>query len=304
MVITDYDLTKGVKGFFGLSIVAWCQNRSIPVGEFSRGDMVELPKDPNLFELRVPSSEADAATFIANAFMGFRKIRTTLESTPTLLDEGKSLATVLAAILGRKNLSSQLALYMSRLGAANSGLLRKLRAFAGEEVPDQEDKIRLLTYVLGHVLLNAILKYPGPILSERALCAYVATSHCEFAAIADVFDEAQYKGPFSDTARYYWRKEVDARIEALGEKIELDNSASFADLNRAVLEAKLERKLAAHECTRCAGVKGGFWCPFTIRPVCERSDCSVPSSSWIPQGAQLCRVERDFYDEWAPLLGL
>ena len=32
LVVTDYDLTKnGMTGFFGVSIVSWCQARSIPV---------------------------------------------------------------------------------------------------------------------------------------------------------------------------------------------------------------------------------------------------------------------------------
>lgn len=304
LVITDYDLTTSVKGLFGLSIVGWCQKKSIPVGDFSRGNVAALPKEPNLFELRVPTDDEHGAAFVATTFRGFRGLRAGIEATPGLLKDRRSLAAVLASLLGRPRLESQLAAYMSRLGAANSALLQQLRNFAGEEQPDDADKIRLLTYVLGHVLCNAILKYPGPILSRHGLCAYMATTADEAEAVEPLFADARYTGPFSEGHSYFWREDVDRILDGLGGDLNDADVESFADLNRRLIEAALRRALAAHSCDRCGGVKGGFWCPFTARPVCERADCSVPSSSWIPSGAQLCRVERDFYDEWAPLLGL
>jgi hypothetical protein len=304
LVITDYDLTTSVKGLFGLSIVGWCQKKSIPVGDFSRGNVANLPKEPNLFELRVPTDDEHGAVFVATTFRGFRTLRSGIEEAPALLTERRSLAAVLASLLGRPRLESQLAAYMSRLGAANSALLQQLRNFAGEEQPDDADKIRLLTYVLGHVLCNAILKYPGPILSRHGLCAYMATTTDEAEAVEPLFTGARYTGPFSEGHSYFWREDVDRILDDLGGEIGDADVESFADLNRRIMEAALERPLAVHGCDRCNGVKGGFWCPFTARPVCDRADCSVPSSSWIPAGAQLCRVERDFYDEWAPLLGL
>lgn len=304
LVITDYDLTTSVKGLFGLSIVGWCQTKSIPVGDFSRGNLAALPKEPNLFELRVPTDDEHGAAFVATTFRGFRSLRTGIEAAPALLTERRSLAAVLASLLGRPRLESQFAAYMLRLGAANSALLQQLRNFAGEEQPDDQDKIKLLTYVLGHVLCNAILKYPGPILSRHSLCAYMATTLGEFEAVEPLFNNARYSGPFSAGHSYFWRGDVDRVLDSLGGDPDDSDVVSFADRNRQLVEAALDRALATHDCDRCGGVKGGFWCPFTVRPVCERADCSVPSSSWIPAGAQLCRVERDFYDEWAPLLGL
>ncbi len=66
LVVTDYDLTtRGQTGLFGLSIVGWCQQRAIPVGDFSRGAIGNLPSEPNLFRLRVPINE-EAPRFISN----------------------------------------------------------------------------------------------------------------------------------------------------------------------------------------------------------------------------------------------
>lgn len=308
LVVTDYDLTsQGVKGLFGLTIVGWCQKRSIPAGNFSRGNPTALPKEPNLFELRVPPTENEGAEFIASAFSGFHMIRSCIAAEPNLLTSKRSLAAVLAALLGKPHLDNQFALYMSRLGSANSALVQHLRDFANPaEAPGDSDKVQMLTYVLGHVLLNAILKYPGPILSERALCAYMATDEHESEALYGLFSNALYKGPFGGSGRYYWREDVDAILDQLGSAIPDVESEDFGDLNRAVVESALQRPLAAHGCERdgCEGKKGGFLCPFTHRSVCQRADCSVSASSWIPQGAQLSRVEREFYDEWAPILGL
>lgn len=308
LVATDYDLTgNGLKGLFGLTIVGWCQNRSIPVGDFSRGHTRDLPDEPNLFELRVPPNDAEGARFIAAAVQGFMEIRAAFAANASLLEPGQNLATILAAILGRPHLDNQFALYMTRLGSSNSSLMQRLKDFADpEDAPDNQDKMQVLTYVLGHVLLNAILKFPGPILSERAVCAYVATTEDEIEVIAPHFETAVYDGPFAQGARRYWREDVDEAIYGLGGAIADQQFASFGDFNRAAVEVAIGRALAPHVCDRdgCEGKKGGFLCPFTHRPVCERGDCSVPSSSWIPQGAQLSRVERDYYDEWAPLLGL
>jgi hypothetical protein len=306
LVITDYDLSPGIKGLFGLTIVGWCQARSIPVGDFSRGKPDALPKEPNLFELRVPTDE-QGANFVANVFHGFNAIRRKIKGNRHLLTERRSLASVLSALLDHPRAETQFSAYMERLGTANSSLLQKLREFAGEgEKPDDEDKFRLLTYVLGHVLFNAILKYPGPILSGSGLCAYLATTPDELNAIEPLFNQALYKGPFSEGQSLFWREEVDNILDELGDELAEQDFESFGDYNRAVIEHKLNRKLKEHNCKRdrCGGIKGGFWCPFTQRPVCERSDCSVTASSWIPSGAQLCRVEREFYDEWAPILGL
>ena len=233
-------------------------------------------------------------------FRGFRQLRDTLAGGAVDLASVRSPAEVLAAVLGRPQLENQFTLYMSSLGAGNASLLQSLpRALAPDEVV--EKKGRLLAYVLGHVLANAVLRYPGPILSDKALCAYVGTTDVEAAALAGVFSEARYDGPFSIDVDFYWRADVDRVIDRRSTAVETETSAEF---NRAVVEKILGRGLALHECRRCGGRNGGYLCPFTRRTVCERGDCSVAANSWIPGGADLSRIERDFYEEWAPLIGL
>ncbi len=305
LVVTDYDLSTTVKGLFGLSIVGWCQSRAIPVGEYSRANLTALPHEPNLFELRVPNEEGVAVDFVANAFMGFGEMRAKVNGNPELIGEGGSLSLVLSKLLGRPQLESQFSAYMSRLDSANASLLETLKsAVEGGKKPDDEFKRRLLSYVLGHVMVNSVLKYPGPILTKEVLCAYLTTTSASFHKVRKLFENARYGGPFSEGRDLYWRDEVDRRLDDLAGELNSEDMESFGDYNRQVIERAIGEQLVSHECARCDGRKGGFWCPFKMRAICERAECSVPGSAWIPAGAYLCRVEREFFDEWSPILGL
>lgn len=305
LVVTDIDLTGGgERGLFGPTVVDWCQTETIPVGDYSRKHG-RLPSEPNLFEIRVPSDAREAAPFIASTYHGFKRINDEIAARPEFVTQ-RSPAIVLANLLGRPNIQGEFALYISWLSSSNSGLIEKLRSAAPPATtpPSAADKTSLLVYVLGHVLLNAILKYPGPILSDEALCAYVAIKPDQIDPVAPLFEAGRYNGPFSEMKRYFWRENIDSILDDLTSSVAEQEFDTAGELNRSAIEQKLQKTLERHTCSRCAGKNGGFYCPFTRRPVCTRPDCSVAASSWIPQGAQLCRIERDFYDEWAPLLGL
>jgi hypothetical protein len=305
LVVTDYDLTRnGLMGLFGVSIVSWCQGRLIPVGDFSRGNSTALPSVPNLFELRVPTVADEATKYTVAMFRGFKRLREMLAGDPELLSL-RSPAEILSAVLGRSSLEDSFTLYMSRVAASNSSLLERIRRVSTEDSTTSDDeKARLLAYVLGHVLVNAVLRYPGPILSEEALAAYCATTSEESETLQTLFTSSRYRGPFGEDQVFFWRAAVDEMIITEAADVADRDYETSGAFNRAVVETRLDRQLLRHDCDRCDGENGGYLCPFTDRPVCERSDCSVAANSWIPAGADLCRVEREFYDEWAPLLGL
>jgi hypothetical protein len=297
LVVTDYDLTSnGRTGLFGSSIVAWCQARAIPVGA--------LPSEPNQYEIRIPTDADKAGKYIAGVYRGFRQIRSALEASAGLLEK-KSPIAVLAEILERPREENQLALYGMRLASANAALLDQINAASPANVePSVDDKKKLLCYVVGHLLLNVILRFPGPILNQRALAAYVAVNASEEAILATLFKAAQYNGPFCDVEPYYWLSDVDSVLNEMTALLPSELSPETrGELHREAIELRLGKKLPRPECNRCNGVNGGFLCPFTQRTVCQLPYCSVGSSGWIPQGARLCRIEKDFYDEWAPMLG-
>ncbi|MDP4027168.1 hypothetical protein Q8W71_31815 [Methylobacterium sp. NEAU 140] len=299
LVVTDYDLTRGQSGFFGVSIVAWCQRAAIPVGDYSRGNATNLPAPPNLFGFRFPPETDEAAREIKAVYGGFREIDRALEDRPSLL-EMPSPASMLADMLGHPSAVTQFSLYMPPIGAYG-GLADRLRATRGQSA-GKERRV-LWTYVLGHVLFNFIMRYPGPILDVHALCSYLAVSDDEADRIKPLFDGAQYEGPFSTLRPSFWRDRIDDMVETWALESELDYTGHLPSYRRALVEEKLGAALGRYPCPRCEGDRGGFRCPFTKATVCERDDCSVGSSGWIPQGADLSRVERTFFDETSPMLG-
>ena len=230
-VVTDYDLTQAVKGLFGLSIIGWCQTRGVPVGEYSRANIAALPREPNLFELRVPPEEDAAVEFVTCIFNGFRQLRTQIGDNPEVMSDGGSLARVLSQLLERPFLEGQFAAYMSRLNSANAALVETLKAAVeGGKKPDEAFKRRLLTYVLGHVLVNSVLKYPGPILSKEVFCAYLTTTSASFVDVKELFETAKYSGPFGEGRHYYWQDDVDRILEDFGKDISSEGVESFGDL--------------------------------------------------------------------------
>ena len=311
LVVTDLDLTPAVAGLFGHSIVAWCRKRFIPVGDFS-SKIDALPKEADLFELRVPRDESGAVAFIARMFRGFRDIRVGIDQKGPLLREMENPGQLLAALLGRGELESQLSPYMTRPGMFNASLLDTLSALDADGAERRAaEKMKLLTYILGHVFANAVLRYPGPLLGEGPCCAYLAMSEADSDAVAEMFEEARFDGPFANGEKLFWRDKVDTVVEQLSVAHDVSdaNFESFGDYHREVMTRALKSKgrtARRHGCKRdgCGGRKGGFWCPFTKRAVCERDDCSSTASSWVPSGAYACRVEREYFDERAPILGL
>ena len=97
-----------------------------------------------------------------------------------------------------------------------------------------------------------------------SLCAYVGTSEHEADALTDLFQHAKYDGPFAHGGQWFWRHEVDSCIARMSDDVDDESFPSFDQYNRAVAVAALGRPLASHECTRCNGTRGGFWCPFNI----------------------------------------
>lgn len=119
--------------------------------------------------------------------------------------------------------------------------------------------------------------------------------------LVTLFVDAAYTGPFSSEGEHFLRAMVERRIDELADNLEVA-PAEPAEYTRAVVAHALGGEVVPHGCTRCGGTRGGLWCPFTRRAVCNLEECSVVSSEWIPRGANLSRVERDYFGEWSPLL--
>lgn len=305
LVITDYDLTsQGTLGLFGATVVDWCQLKALPVGDFSRKNVDALAKEPNLFELRIRVEEPEAPEQVVELYLGFEEVRKAFADGPSL-STYRNPAAALATILERRGLTPQFSQYGNKYASANSSLVDSLRAEHSEE--DREKlRQRFFVYIAGHILVNSVLRFPGPLINKRSLAAYLAINPKDVVKIEDLFSEAIYRGPFSGLERFWWVEDIDDILDAQRDKLdpEVAYVSGGAERRRLAEIAKGESLELDPACERCYGQEGGFFCPYTDRTVCERNDCSIPSSTWIPQGARLCRLEYDFYEEWAPILGM
>jgi hypothetical protein len=296
LVVTDHDLTEaGAAGLLGGGVISWCRAHAIPVGDYSNKFASEL-EEPDLFEFRFSADAPTAAGEIADLAKGFVTLPSLLAA---VTDEGGSgWSYTLAAALDRAGLASAFSLYSARTGASHRAEIERLTDQYGEP---QARKL-LETYVVGHLLNNGILRYPGPILDALALCSYLAISDDNVDVAAELFAAARYNGPFGGLNRFFWQTDVDERLIALAEAAGVDDDLDDAMVRRKVVSHHLEPGL--HPCTHCDGSRGGFRCPYTGRTTCDLPECSVPTTSWIPQGAYLTRVDRDYFERWAPLLGM
>ena len=301
LVATDQDLTGGLRGFFGATIVNWCQQLAIPVGDFSRRTPQPFPQEADLFELRIPPDDEDGAAYIEATYYGFTELAAAI-STLTLDPGTTSLAKYLAHAVQRPHLESDFALY--RFENGGTAVARRIIGSQPATSTGGRSPEAAISYTLGHYLANVITRFAGPLLGLDALCAYVGAGTAEGPELAKMFGEARYEGPFSRLGQLFWKESVDADLEDLP-SWETDPADDIGASRRGAIEEALDRPLARHNCDRCGcnGTRGGFHCPLTNRPVCIRSDCSVAGSGWIPSGSTLSRVERDHHDEWAPLLG-
>lgn len=297
LVVTDYDLSRGGQnGLRGSAIMNWCNRRLLPVADYSRNNKARLPKEPDQYELRADSNAEKSAPYMLNLFDGFKWLSSSIRDNWAVLSQKQSPAAILATILERPLEESRFALYGIKIGATN--LLETVTNTNERE----HEKQRFTAYVLGHLLFNVIMRFPGPIVDCSALAAFLGVNASEMDKLAGTFQTARFSGPFGSVAPYYWLSDVEEVLEGLPDPGEVEGSPSIGRLNRLTLERKFG-ELEKHDCPRCHGEEGGFICAFTKKTICLRNDCSVASNTWIPQGARLCRIEKGYYNEWAPMLG-
>lgn len=295
LVVTDHDLGEsGPAGLRGATIISRCRAAAIPVGVYSRHLPDEL-EEPDLFNFVFESDAELAADAIANIVLGFHQLSALLSARDETEDHD-SWSSTLANLLGQPQASNSFSLYSVRTGASHHGLIESLMKERGVEVA----RHILETYVLGHLLKNSILRYPGPLLDGPTLCSYLAVSDACEAELTELFKACAYDGPFSQLRRFFWHQLVEDQLfEMGGDNFDIDDAFQ----RRALLAASLKDP-GLHPCDHCDGDRGGYRCPYIDRTVCDLPQCSVPTSSWIPQGAYLSRADRDYYDRLSPLLGL
>ena len=189
LVVTDYDFSgSGLNGFYGLTIARWCKSKLIPIGEYSDKDKFGNIVQPNLFDISVPSGHTVAPVHIASIVNGFISFRNFIESNKEIVENKFSLSKIISLILGREHLQLHFNQYIESIDKV-SIIYERIKKVSTQ-------KLRTITtYIIGYLLLNSILKYPGPIISEQVLCSYLSIATSNSGDLKRVFKKAIYQGP-------------------------------------------------------------------------------------------------------------
>ena len=301
LVVTNYGLPGGLKNVYGPAVVNSCKANLIPVGEFSNQVNLDFLQKPNLFDIRISCESREIPTYITHIYSGFKTIRKFLDTSTGILNSNLHLSEIIAGILGRKELHYEFYRYTENMDRAGNNLFIYMTEHSNSTNSSKQKVLKnMLSYVIGHLILNSILKFPGPIISENALCSYLSIKKPTDGTLSKVFAKAKYKGPFSKLDQYYWRRDVDTILYNKSANINGDYPGEGA-YNRAILN-NLGVPVEAFNCKKCSGDRGGYFCPFTKKTVCADTSCSVSTEGWVTLGADLCRIERNFHDKWSPLL--
>ena len=185
MVVTNYDLSSdGLNGFYGPTIVQWCKSQLVPVGEYSQTKKFGYLEQPNLFDISVPSDQNIAPTHIASIVDGFLSIRNFIESNQGMFENKLSLSKIISLMLGREHLHLQFNQYIESIDKVSNNIILYMN---GTKKVAAKKLQTISSYIIGHLLLNSILKYPGPIISEQALCSYLSIANDNYDNLKRIF---------------------------------------------------------------------------------------------------------------------
>lgn len=298
LVLLDTDLSRGRTLQTHSSYKAALRELGMPVCRYQKGgttsEFEQLP------QLQRTIRDGASAIWIPRAIVsgdrmnelvprliaisrGFKSIYKALQASPELLKGRHSPTDVLAAVLGNSAISYEF------LGYAAQNLVY----FANPEAHVAEYQIseeRRFATQLGYWLFNYIMMFPGPILSEPSAAAYLNIQPSELkkhSELSEALKVAQYHGPFSEIAPYFWRS---ALIELLNDfDGDIVRNEAFRDLEIARIDTQSPDSVA-------------YICLVSGKPITEQQ--AAPTPDWVPSGASEARVDDDVLSELGPLAGI
>jgi hypothetical protein len=291
LVVADRDLSKSER-FGGLSVnsvAAAARRLAIPVCAYARAfksddDFTWRARwEEGLIVLSLSKGESELARKAAVAARGFVEIAERLPFVD--VDANNSPAKLLAALLGKPEFSSKIALY----AVGDQNRLTELP----REGQQREDWEKRATHFLGYWLSDSLLRYPGVFVSEVAAASHlnIKTESYLREEVKALFAEALYDGPFADAqSPQWWRGLLDDIVVA-------ENCADGLEM----VQRKVDANIGRSECSVDPTKSAGYYCIISALPVSLEN--SRGNLSWFPRGADLTRVNKLIFDEYGPWLG-
>lgn len=292
LVIVDRDLS-GINNIVSESaVINACLQAGIPVCTYHRkppnkstaGNLSQVLRQSTSYSIAVEVDE-NFAKNVVEVGLGFKEI---YNSIPVDFNDPflNSPSRVLASILGLKNISIYLDQY------AQSGSLASFILAQSEALKTKDHAYRKrLAFLLGCWLHNHILAFPGALLNKVSAYSYINIDEDTFDKYKDEFKEGIYNGPFGRFVEYWVRIKLDELLQ--------DHDDAHTYLKSMYPE---DPKIETCKCSISQNLNAGFYCVISKKPISLQM--SVGRLAWIPEGADLCRVDRDTYDQIAPLMGL
>lgn len=291
LTVLDWDLSRGEGPITRDNIVSFCENNHLPLCVYHRTDtglsdeQAIKEYDENRFKVD-PTSFEEAGRFVGHVANGLYEIQSKIGS----VFEDENVRPLPAVLDAPDTVRGKLDQY----SWGNPGVIK-----SGQLELDQDEIVRRATTNQGYWILNELLEFPGALLNETALAAYLDVDHQQFEEdprYREPFEDALYTGPFSGLQDWWWTPSVDdVRIE------EMQEGDSETPLGPALFERLDTPSIDRAECTSDLDDDHGparYYCIIKEEPVCENH--SVAPDGWIPKGATRSRVSKEEYDRLKP----
>jgi hypothetical protein len=291
LTVLDWDLSMGDGPITRDNIVSYCETNHIPLCVYHRmstglsDERAVQEYEESRFKVD-PTSLADAGSKVGHIANGLHDITTTISEVfdgegdqplPDLLD---------APITVRGKLD--------QYSWGNPGVIK-----SGQTEVSQDELVRRATTNQGYWILNELLEFPGALLNETALAAYLNVDHERFeqsTAYRVPFEDAKYSGPFGELHDWWWTPSIhEIRVE------QMDEEDAEPPLGPELFDRLGTPEIDVSHCTsdRGGGHEGArYYCIIKETPVCEEH--STAPEGWIPKGATRSRVSEEEYDRLKP----
>lgn len=292
LTILDWDLTMGTGVISRDNVITYCENNHLPLCVYHARDTGQSDQqkvedyDENRIKLDPDLTWEEIGVRSAYIADGFDEIRQTIHSVFDS-SNAKPIPELLDAPLSVRG-------KLDQYSWGNPGVIK-----SGQGEISQDEIIKRATTNQGYWILNELLEFPGALLNEVALAAYLNVDHeqfCENDEYKSPFTDASYTGPFAELENWWWTPLIDDISIRHKHEDEAKGPVGPELFSRLELPSIEEAECHSELANGCEPAR--YYCIIKERPVCQKH--SVSPDGWIPKGATRSMVSEEDYDQLKP----
>lgn len=293
LTVLDWDLTMGTGAISRDNVISYCENNHLPLCIYHERDTGDADQqkvedyDENRIKLESELTWEEIGAKSAHIADGLNEIRQTIESVFED-DDVRPIPELLDAPLSVRG-------KLDQYSWGNPGVIK-----SGQADISKNEIIKRAVTNQGYWILNELLEFPGALLNETALAAYLNVDHEQFCSedvFKSPFGDAKYTGPFAGLENWWWTPKIDDISIEHKQENESKGCIGSELFDRLDLPSIDEATCHSGSDTDCGG-PARYYCIIKERPVCKEH--SVSPDGWIPKGATRSRVSEEEYDQLKP----